>query len=441
MSQTSKVIKDIATGEAYTQLTSSIEQNDYKSMFEAYALIEAELQEGKTKIEEGIENLPVRNIRDHREKFQKAFDQARVRMLPLWDQIRRQLEKGMQSNGVLEGEVFGAGKKGDSLVKAPDGAVVVLGGAKIEPGKRVKFTIMQEAGKVKFGRVFNLEAQNFYLMVTQETRDRVRAMLASIEEAVDTFQERLQEDPWPELGRLLEDLEAVKSLTAALQTEERRRIFNQITRYRRVLIHQAGTRFMFKYIAEREENEIQQFYQDGQEERSRALSALGLFRRYTYDSVKQEILSGEKPEGYTEIVNQLNEEVDSMDSAMRLLDFESAMDEVHPRAKGYLERMDKFFDALAQKARRVTETLAEKGITDHQEIRLAIETAFTPEALLRELRYTFRSPRDFLSSRKAFLELNRMLKNEEAVTAESTFRPYLNYKVQQAFNSHRQSPG
>jgi len=437
MSQTSKVIKDIATGEVYTQLTTAIEQNDYKSMYEAYVQIDAQLEEGKGKIEEGIDNLPVRNIREHREKFLKSFEQATVRMLPLWHQIRRQLEKGMESNGVLEGEIFGAGKKGDSLVKAPDGAVVVLGGSKIEPGKRVKFTIMQEAGKVKFGRIFNLEPQNFYLTVTQETRDKTRAMLASIEDAVATFHERLQEDPWPELGKLLEDLEEIKSLTSSLQTEERRRIFNQISRHRRTLIHQSGTRFMFKYIAEREESEIEEFYQDGQEERDRALAALGLFRRYTYDSVKQEILSGEKPEGYIEIVSQMNEEVDSMDSAMRLLDFETAMEEVHPRAKGYLERMDRFFENLAQKARRVTETLAEKGITDHEEIRQAIETAFTPEVLLRELRYTFKGSRDFISSRKAFLELNRMLRNEEAVAAESTFRPYLNHKVQQAFNSHK----
>jgi len=47
----------------------------------------------------------------------------------------------------------------------------------------------------------------------------------------------------------------------------------------------------------------------------------------------------------------------------------------------------------------------------------------------------FRTSKEFVSLRGSLMELNRKLKDEESLLAETTFKPYLQQKILQAFGS------
>jgi len=120
---------------------------------------------------------------------------------------------------------------------------------------------------------------------------------------------------------------------------------------------------------------------------------------------------------------------------LEFMEFKSALDDALPRAKAYLDKMDRFFEKLVSRVKRVTDGLANEDLVDVEEFRSAIESAFSDDVLFAELRKSFRTSRDFLASRGAFMELNRRLGNQEALSAEAAFRPYLRHKITRAFGS------
>jgi hypothetical protein len=431
MSQTKRILKEIASSEDYQALTAAMERVDYEAMFASYMRICELLGEGKRRIEESLQNLPVQNRDEHRDKFLRAFELATERMLPLWHQLNSELTK----RKVMEGEVFSFGKKGDPLVKRPEGTIVVLPGSKLEKGERVRFRVIQEAEKLNFGKVFDLNPQSFYLLITEEAREKIRSSLVLIGNHLKTSQEPLNEGPPSEIGELLQKLEEVKGLSSTLQAEERERVAAQVTRYRKRLLQGTSIRLAFDFISRQEERGIENFYQDSHEERSKALLALGLFRRHTYEAARERLFLGDKPEGYAEILNEMKDKVDSMDSAVELLDAKSALDEVYPKVKGYFEKMDRLFENLTQRAKQVADALSNKGVVNPEEIYQAIKNAFPEEILFFELRKVFRSSKELLSLRGAVTELNRWLRNQENISSEAAFRPYLRHKVLQAFSS------
>ena len=433
MSQTKRILKEIASSEDYQALATAMERVDYEAMFASYRRISQLLSEGKRKIEESLQNLPVQNRDEHRDKFLRAFELATERMLPLWHQLNSELIK----KKVMEGEVFDFGKKGDPLVKRPEGTIVVLPGSKLEKGERVRFRVVQEAEKLNFGQVFDLNPQSFYLLITEEAREKIRNSLALIGDRLKTSQQPWNEGSLSELGELLQKLEEIKKLSSKLQAEDRERVAAQVAKHRKRLLQGASMRLMSDFTSQQEEREIENFYQDSHQEKTKALLAVGLFRRHTYEAAREKLFLGDSPEGYTEVLSQMENKVDSMDSAIELLKLKSAIDEVYPKAKGYFEKMDRLFENLTQRAKQVADVLSNKGVVDPEEVYLTIKNAFSEEVLFLELRKAFRSSKEFLSLRGAFTELNRWLRNQETLSSEAAFRPYLHHKVLQAFGDQR----
>ena len=433
MSQTKRILKEIASGEEYEALATAMNQVDYQAMFVPYMRICQLVSEGKGRIEQSIADLPLQNKDERRATFLRDFELATERILPLWHQLNSELMK----RNVMEGEVFGFGKKGDPLVKRPEGTIVVLPGAKLEEGERVRFRVVQEAEKLNFGRVLDLNPQSFYFLITQEAREQIRDTLALIRDRLQTSPQPWNEGALSEIGELLQKLEEVKRLSSTLRTEERERVTTQITQYRKELLHGASIRLMSDFISQQEEREIEDFYQDSHEEKTKALLALGLFRRHTYEAARESLFLRDRPEGYAEVLSEMENKVDSMDSAIELLDAKSALDEVYPKAKGYFEKMDRLFENLVQRANRIAAVLANKEVVDPEEIHQAIENAFSEKVLFLELRKAFRTSKELLSLRSAFTEMNRWLRNQEIVPSEAAFRPYLHRKVLQAFADQR----
>jgi|GEM_PF-1643343 len=433
MSQTKRILKEIASSEDYQALATAMERVDYEAMFASYRRISQLLSEGKRKIEESLQNLPVQNRDEHRDKFLRAFELATERMLPLWHQLNSELIK----KKVMEGEVFDFGKKGDPLVKRPEGTIVVLPGSKLEKGERVRFRVVQEAEKLNFGQVFDLNPQSFYLLITEEAREKIRNSLALIGDRLKTSQQPWNEGSLSELGELLQKLEEIKKLSSKLQAEDRERVAAQVAKHRKRLLQGVSMRLMFDFTSQQEEREIENFYQDSHQEKTKALLALGLFRRHTYEATREKLFLGDSPEGYTEVLSQMENKVDSMDSAIELLKLKSAIDEVYPKAKGYFEKMDRLFENLTQRAKQVADVLSNKEVVDPEEVYRTIKNAFSEEVLFLELRKAFRSSKEFLSLRGAFTELNRWLRNQETLSSEAAFRPYLHHKVLQAFGDQR----
>lgn len=432
MSNTKKLLSEIASGDEYKALAAAIEKADYQAIFDSYMKISGLINHGKKRIEEGIENLPVQNKADHLEKFKQAFDLAIERKLPLWSQLYQVISRKQ----IAEGEVFGIGKKGDPLVRTPQGRIIALRGTKLEVGTKVSFAVEYEGEKVGMGRVFNLDAQSFYNIITQEPRERIRRALNSIEDRLKTSPAILNEDSLSLFGVLLLELEEIKRAPTSFNTEEQKRIIDQVMNHRKRLIHDMGVRLMFDFISQQEEKDIQEFFHDRPEENTRALSALGLFRRHTYEAAEK-IIPGDKPEGLEQSFGEIDEKVESMASIMKLMDFKDSIDRISPKAKSYFDSMSRIFENLTGRVSQVTDVLSESDTVDPKEIQLAIDKAFGEDTLSSEIRGSFRSSREFLSLRGAYGELVNKLRDEESFAAETAFRSYLNQKIPKAFNSKK----
>lgn len=432
MSNTKKLLSEIASGTEYKALAAAIEKVDYQAIFDSYMQIYRLINNGKGRIEEGIKSLPVQSKNDHLDKFKQTFDVAIERILPLWHQLNLVITRKQ----IMEGEVFSIGKKGDPLVRTPQGRIIALRGTKLELGDKVTFVVEYEGEKVGMGRVFNLDAQSFYNLITQEPRERIRKALASIEDRMKASPANLDKDSLSLFGELLAELEGIKKFPASFNSEEQKRVISQVLIHRKRLIHDMGVKFMFDFLSRQEEKEIEDFFQDRLEEKTKALSALGLFRRQTYEAAEK-LIPGDKSEELGQAFSGGEDEVNSMASIMKLMDFKDSIDRILPKAKSYLDSMNRIFDNLTRRVRQVTDALSESDTVDPEEIRQAIKKAFGEDALSLELKASFRTSREFLSLRGAYSELVKKLKDQESIAAETAFRSYLNHKILQVFGSKK----
>ncbi|MFC2058298.1 hypothetical protein ACFLTS_01455 [Chloroflexota bacterium] len=429
MSQTKTALKKIASGEEYKTIGAAVENKDYEAMCDPYIQISALLVEEEKKIKDTLENLPWRDKAEVCQKFQSDFYLAVERILPLWHRIDSELKKLK----ITESEVFGFGSKGDPLVRTPEGRIVVLRGPKLEEGEKVRFRVVTEGEKIDFGEVFKLTSASLYSVFTQDTREKIKSSFSSVEESLEILLTDLDENRLPELGELLKKLEGVNELASKLQAQERERIAAQVLRYRRKLLDAVSTMLMFDFISREEEREIGDFYKDDKDQRDRALMAPGLFRYRTHEALKEELLSEGDLRGYSEVFKSMEDKVESMDSAMELMEFESRIEDALPKAKKYLDKIDSLLERLTRKAGQVASGLADEGVIDPHEIRSAVRSAFAEKLLLAELRTIFRSSEEFFSLRGALFELNKNMGNSNGTSAEAALKPYLRQKIAQAF--------
>lgn len=430
MSQTSKTLKKIASGEEYQALVVAVEQADYEAIFNTYMQITGLLEEAQKEIEERIQNLLRHNKDEDCQKFRSAFASRCKTILPQWYLIDSELKK----QNIMEGEVFGLGSKGDPLARTSQGRVVVIRGGNLKEGDKVKFKVISEGEKVDFGRVFELSPNTFYLILNQDTLDKIRDSFASLREYINNPSDGTDEDRLSQLSQLLKQLEEVRELASKLREEDREKTLAMVVAHRRRLLKDAVMKLAFDFLAQQEEKDIEDCCQSEQQVAC-ALSAPGIFRQRTYEAVKAELLSREKPKAYQETLDKLENNMDSMNSALEFLDFKAEIDKLYPTAKKYLQRMDQLFQRLSQKARQVAFELGEDKLSDMSDVRSAIEDAFSGKALYSELRRAFRSPEEFFSLRVAFGELRARLGDKENSEAETALKPYLSQIIASALGN------
>ncbi|MDP2916366.1 MAG: hypothetical protein Q8O16_00385 [Dehalococcoidia bacterium] len=428
MSQTVKTLKKIASGDEYRALEAAIKELNAESICNSYLQIMGIIEESEKAILERIQKLGRQNKDTDWQKCRAAFASRSRSLLPQWHWINSELEK----QKIMEGIVFGFGTKGDPLVRTPQGGVVVLSGATLKEGDKVRFRVVAEGTKIDFGRVIELNADTFYMLLTQESRDKVIMALNSVRDRIDA-----RPASAAELGELLKELAEIKPLTEKLRGEEKDRALARIQAYRKRLLNSSMEKLVFEFLAKREEKQIEESCKGDPEQTRLALSAPGLFRFQTQKSLKEEILAGEKPKGYSEIMGKLEQNLNSMQTALQLMDFESTIEEVYPTAKRYVERMDRLYETLSRKALDLAFKLEAEDIRDTAQIQSAIEEAFSPDNLGAELKRTFRGAEDFFNLRNSIGELRKGLGNTEGEKAEAAIHLYLKRVMAGAFGERR----
>jgi hypothetical protein len=432
MSQTVKTLKKIAATEEYQALEAAIKQVDPETILNSYKRISAILEAAEKEVLDKIQQLPRHNKDLDWQRFRLALTARSQTILPHWHWLNEQLKK----QKIMEGKVAGFGSKGDPLAKTPEGRIVVIRGATLKEGDKVRFKVVAEGEKLDFGRVLELSPDTFYLILTQDTRERVTNTLNSIKDRINSYQRGEVGVTPSELSQVLSELKDVSELATKLRGQEKERILARVQADRARLLKASVIKFVFEFIAKREEREIIDSIQGNQEQIALALSAPGFFRHQAHLSLKAELLSGDKPKGYPEIVDQLEKNLDSMEKALQLMDLKTKIEGVYPLAKRYLERMDLFFERLTRKATDLAFTLG-RNISDMPQIQSSIEEAFSLEALSAELRRVFRSLEEFCNQRGAVNELRLKLGNTKARQAETAIEPYLRRIMSFAFSTRR----
>jgi len=427
MSQTSKTLKKIASGDEYQTLVTALEQADYDAVCTSYTQIAELLEAAQGEIEEGLKNLPRHNWEDDRQKFRSAFASRCRTTLPQWHLV----DSKLKSQNIMEGVVCGLGAKGDPLVRTPQGRVVIIRDGHLKEGDKVKFTIIAEGDKVDFGKVFQLDPQTIYLALNQETWDKIESAFASLREHLDNPGDG-SEDRLARLSQCLKQLKEVRKIASKLRQEEREKTMARVVAHRRRMLKDYVMNMVFDFLTSQEESEIADCCQDNGQ-LGIALSAPGIFRQETHQAVKAELLSSEKPEAYHQTLGDM----DSMDSALEFLDRKEEIDNLYPNAKKYLKIMDDLFHALSQKAKQVAFQLGEENLSDISDIRTTVEKAFSGAALHSELRRAFHSSREFFSLRGALRDLRAKMGDGKNSDAEDALKPYLSRIAASAFGDER----
>jgi len=432
MSQTKTVIKQVASGEYYQALIQASEAGDYDTICRSYVKITEHLEQGEKEILEKLQNLP-RGIKEEDiRKLRTAFWLRAESTLPLWHNITLELKE----HNITEGTVVGFGGKGDPLVKSTDGRIVFLNKAEVSEGDRVKFQITGESEKVSFGKIFEFTADSFYSVFTQDYRQKISDSLSLVNARLRALQD--SSNGLSEVSDLLKELEEVKVLADKLQPEEKERIDSQVLSYRRRLLDRTCTKLMFDVISKEEEEEIGTYYQGDTQKVDEALSAPGLFRSDTFEDIKEQLFEGDEIRGYSDMLNQMEDKIDTMDSAMEVMQFKTKIEDAYPKAKRYLENMDNLFFGLMRRTKQVVTDLSNKNITESEQILTAIKDAFSPKVLAAELRRAFRSAEEFFSLRGAMVELKARF-SKSSNEAENTIKPYLRQKLEQIFGRHKKT--
>ncbi len=432
MSQAKNTLKKIASSEEYRNLEAAIKELNAQAIFSSYVSISGLLEEAEKEILENIQKLPRRNKDLDLQQFRSAFAARTLTMLPGWHWVDAELKR----QKIMEGKVFGLGTKGDPLVKTQEGKVVVVSGATLKEGDKVRFKVITEGPKISFGRVVELTPETFYLILTEDIREGIRNSLSTLGERINTHAQSTAENKLAELSQLLQELEGVRENAAKLGETERAAITSRVQFYRNRLLKTSLGKFVLDFLTRREEKEITDYCQGDQQQIAKALSSPGLFRYQAHVSVKAALLAGDKPKGYGETVNELEKNLNSMDAALQLMDFKAKIDGIYPMAKSYLERIDRLFGRISVKAEQLVASLAEGKAHDASEIQAAIEEAFSPAALATEIRGVFRSLGEFFELREALTEMRGMLGDAESKSNEAILEPYLRGIVASAFEAN-----
>jgi hypothetical protein len=432
MSQTKIALKQIASSEEYKALAEAIGKKDFATISHCYSSIGELLGKAKEEIREKIQNLPRKNKEEEYQKFAASFDIRARGNLPLWFQIDSELK----NRGVTEGRVIGTGSKGDPVVRTESGRLFVLNEAKVAEGERVRFRVTGESEKVDFGRVFELTAESFYAILTEDTREKIRTSFKSLRERTDISPNN---PDISELDGVLKELENVRELAEKLQPEERDNAFARVKMQRKRLLGQVCLKMMFDIIAAEEEEEVREMYAGDEKKIADALAAPGLFRKQSHEKSKEEMFSGEEIRGYAEVLSRKEQQVENMQVAMEVLQYKSTIEEAIPKAKDYLSRMDRLYDGLTKRLNRLVPEMVEADISEARQIYVAIKDAFESAALLAELRRVFHGTEDFSSLRTAFMELRSRFCDPNSAVEEAAFRPYIRQKTGQAFSRGRET--
>jgi chaperonin cofactor prefoldin len=431
VSQAKNTLKKIASGDAYRNLETAIKEVNPQAIFTSYMEIAKQLEEADKEILEKIQTLPRANKDLDLQKFRSAFAARSQTMLPQWHWVDAELKK----QKIMEGKVFGFGTKGDPLARTLDGKVVVVKGTTLKEGDKVRFKVVGEGGKIDFGRVFELTPDTFYLMLTQEAREKIQKSFDILKENIDTNTKGTAQMQLPDLSQTLRELEDIKEMAPRVGEEEKQRTIGRVLFFRRKLFKASIAKLVFEFLAQREEKEIADSCQRDQQKIGRALSAPGLFRYQSYESLRREFLAGDKPRGYQDILDKMENNLTSMDAALKLMDFKVKIEEDYPMTRRYFERIDRLFEKISVKAEQVAATLAEGNICDMSEIQAAIETSFSVEALGAEFRSAFRNATEYFNARAALCELRAGLGNSDSKLAEAAIEPYLRAVMDVAFRA------
>ncbi|MBI4302867.1 MAG: hypothetical protein HY665_00805 [Chloroflexi bacterium] len=428
MSQASKVLKQIASGEEYKALVEAIEKADYQAIASSYVQVKGRLQAGEKEIVEKIQTLPRLNKDEDSQKFRSAFQLRVQTTLPKWYDLNQELQK----QKVMEGVVSGFGSKGDPLVRTPEGRIVVVTGATPKEGDKIRFRVVAEGKNADFGEACELTADLFYSIINRGEREEIMKSLVTVEERLRR-PVVVDEEALAELGDLLQRLEKARELTARLEQKEKERILGRILAYRKRLLEGTIIKLAFELLSRGEEREIRESLAGNEEEIARALSAPGLFRQEAHKALKTELFSGEKIKGYDEALQKLESNIDSMRAALELEEFKAGMGEFQSAGKRYMDKMDMFFDRLFVRARQTATSIAEGSQQNIEEIKSAVSNSFSGEAACSELRRVFRNAEEFVALRAALVTLRTKLGNSEAALAEAALKPYLRQKINLAF--------
>jgi hypothetical protein len=427
MSQASKVLKEIAAGAEYTALVQAMEKNEYEAIAGAYKSLINVIEEKKKAILDKIDTLTRQNKEDDRQQFLKTFSIRAGTTLPQLNHINNLL----QLQKVTVGEVVGVGSKGDPMVRTPDGklTIISMSGASLEKGSKVTFRITKEGEQVNFGQVMEFNGEFFYFLLNQTMLNAIRDRFTVIEERFRTCGEMTP----ALLGELLGEVEKVRDLITGLRPEEKERVAARILAFRKRLLGEYGVKMAMDFIEKQEADEITAVCEADAEKLACAMAAPGLFRYQTYQVVKNELFEGRDLKGYTETVKQLEGSLETMDSAMKLMEFQSGFEKIEPAARNYLDKIDELFERLNRKARNVAAAMAEDKVGTTNDIQNRIEAAFGGQGACAEIRGVFRSPAEFNALREALTKLRTMLGNTESQVSEAAIHPYITEKVRQAF--------
>jgi ferritin-like metal-binding protein YciE len=423
MSQASKVLKEIAEGQEYTALVQAIEGDDYETVAENFQKLNELITGGKNQILEKIDSLQRQNKDNDRQVFLNAFNTRLSTTLPEW----YRLDTLIKEQKVTESEVLGMGSKGDPIVRSAEGKMVIISGKSVEKGDVLRYRVTKEGDKVDFGRCVELNADFFYSLLNQN-------ILGQVWGSFDKIEARLKPDAGEitpeERSELLAELQNIHELAATLKSEERAGISGRILSYRKQLLMDYGTKLATDFINSQEENEIKEVCGD---KADLALAAHGLFRTHSYRSLKEELFEGTQLKKYNTMLSEMESNLDSMDAAMKLMEFKAGIEQVESSARAYITRLDTLAGRLEKKVRIAMYNLAEDKVCSTEEVQTAIEKSLANGALSTELKRVFRSPNDFFNLRDATSRLRQKLGNADVMASESAIKPYLTQQLQQAF--------
>jgi hypothetical protein len=428
MSHTAKSLKSIATGEDYKALCAAIDSRDYQTLYNSYTKLSQLLTDAGKEIEGKIDNLPRRNKDEDLQKFQKAFEQRSRTAVPQWYWIKSQIQK----QNIMDGVVVSMGKMGDPLTRTPAGRLVVLSGSKAKEGDKVTFSVVSEGPKIDFGRQFELTPDSFYFLLNQEVHQQVKDSLDAIQQKLDSFPGASDADNLSQMDEMLKAMEEVRGLAPKLLDIEREKVLNRVAGFRRRLLGSMVEKLALDTVIKEEEKAIKELCPDDGAQAA-ALSAPGLYRSLTFRAFKEGLFKGDELRGFEEILGEHEKKMDTMESAMKFEEFKAGMSVLQPKAKLYVDGMERLFQRIQFKAKQLTNTIMNEKTDSAEAVLSKIGEAFSEKALGNELKRVFRSAEEYFDARGAATDLKARLGDTQCAAAEAIIKPYLRQTVNRAF--------